>query len=200
MVFSIVSEGKDLEEVYFGKDGVLVRRQGAARSSSIARRSRSRIPPRIRDRLKEHGAEYRLRAGVRQRQGDQGRQAVVGRLRPGGRSQAVDAADRGVRAAGRVLRRRGRARAHLQDRAQRHARRRHREPDRDHAAGQQDGRAAPRLSRVHEQRRDGLDVHRATRRRRWSISTGRRPSRRSCCARISISASSSAARWTCRCR
>ena len=53
---------------------------------------------------------------------------------------------------------------------------------------------------VHEQRRDGLDVHRATSRRRWSISTGPRPSRRNCCARTSISVSNSAANTTCRCR
>jgi len=38
--------------------------------------------------------------------------------------------------------------------------RRHREPDRDHAAHQQDGRAAPCLPRLPQQRRDGLDVHR----------------------------------------
>ena len=65
---------------------------------------------------------------------------------------------------------------------------------------QQDGRAAPRLPGLPQQRRDGLDVHRAISRRRWSISTGRRRSRRNCCARTSISGSSSAARWTCRCR
>ena len=48
--------------------------------------------------------------------------------------QGRDAADRSVRAARRLLRRRRRTRAHLQDRAQRHARRGDREPDRDHAA------------------------------------------------------------------
>ena len=118
----------------------------------------------------------------------------------GGGRQDRAADHRGDRAAGRLLCRRGRARAHLQDRAQRDARRRDREPGRDHAARQQDGRAAPRVPGVHEQQRDGLDVHRATSRRRWSISTGPRPSRRNCCARTSTSASSSAATRTCRCR
>jgi 3-hydroxyisobutyrate dehydrogenase len=55
---------------------------------------------------------------------------------------------------------RRRAGAGVQDRAQRHARRGDREPDRDHAARQQDGRAAPRVPRLHQQFRDGLDVHR----------------------------------------
>ena len=53
---------------------------------------------------------------------------------------------------------------------------------------------------VHEQQRDGFDVHALQSRRRWSISTGPRPSRRNCCARTSISASGSAANGMCRCR
>ena len=76
----------------------------------------------------------RRRAGERQRQGDQGRQAVRGGVGPGSGVQDRDAADRDIRAARRVLCGRRRTRARVQDRAQRHARRRHRESDRDHAA------------------------------------------------------------------
>ena len=117
----------------FGKDGVALRRQAAEDRGRLLDHLGRGVGA-IRKRLKEHGADFVCRAGVRQRQGDQGRQAVVGRLRPGSRLQGDDAADRGVRAAGVVLCRRGRARARLQDRAQRHARRGDREPDRDHAA------------------------------------------------------------------
>ncbi len=84
VVFSIVSTGKDLEEVYLGKDGVLA---GAGKMpkmlvdcSSISVEESAAI----RKRLAERGVELRRRAGVRQRQGDQGRQAVVGGLRAGG--------------------------------------------------------------------------------------------------------------------
>ena len=199
VVFAIVSTGKDVEEVYSAKTACSAAAQEAEDVGRLLvdlGRGVRRHP----QAPEGKGRELHRRAGVRQRQGDQGRQAVVGGVRSGSRRQDRDAADRGVRAAGRVLCRRRRTRAHLQDRAQRHARRRDREPDRDHAARQQDGRAAPRLPRLHEQRRHGLDVHRATRRRRWSISTGPRPSRPNCCARTSISASSSAANGTCRCR
>ena len=42
VVFSIVSEGKDLEEVYFGKDGLLSAGGKAPKSSSTAPRFQSR--------------------------------------------------------------------------------------------------------------------------------------------------------------
>ena len=65
----------------------------------------------------------RRRAGERQCQGDQGRQALHRRLRQRGGLQGGHADDRGGGAAGRLLCGRGRARAHLQDRPQCHARR-----------------------------------------------------------------------------
>ena len=58
-MFSIVVDGKDVEEVYFGKDGV---RRGNGKTaedrSSTARPSRSRSSADIRKRLKERGAEF----------------------------------------------------------------------------------------------------------------------------------------------
>ena len=134
VLFSIVATGKDVQEVLYGKNGVSQpRRQDAAdRGRLLDHRGRGiRRDPRQAQAARRR---FRRRAGERQRQGDQGRQAFRRRLRPGSRLQDGDAADRSVRAARRVLCRRRRARARLQDRAQRHARRRHREPDRDHAA------------------------------------------------------------------
>ena len=200
VVFSIVSTGKDVEQVCFGKDGVLHRQQDA----EDVRRLLDDFGRGIR-RDPQAPERERRRASLAAPVSGNAKVIKAGKLSsvvsgPEADAKIVDAADRGVRAAGRLLCRRRRARARLQDRAQRHARRGDREPDRDHAARQQDGRAAPRLPAVHEQRRDGLDVHRATSRRRWSISTGPRRSRRSCCARTSISASRSAANGTCRCR
>ena len=159
VLFSIVSTGKDLEQVYFGKNSVTGHGGKIPKifvdCSTIAVEESAAI----RDRLKQLGAEF-VAAPV------SGNAKVI----KAGKLSAVvsgseaacqdgDADAGGDRAAGRVLRGRGRARAHLQDRPQRHARRRDREPDRDHAARQQDGRPAPRLPRVHEQRRHGLDVH-----------------------------------------
>ena len=47
VVFSIVSTGKDLEQVYFGKDGVCTAATASCRAcSSTARPSRWRSPPR----------------------------------------------------------------------------------------------------------------------------------------------------------
>ena len=109
-------------------------RAGCRRSWSTARPSRSRNSAAIRERLQAARQRLRGLAGERQRQGDQGRQAVGGGLRPRGRLQGRDADDRGVRAARRLLCGRRRARARVQDRAQRDARRGDREPDRDHAA------------------------------------------------------------------
>ena len=75
IVFSIVAEGKDVEQVYFGKDGVLS-------SNKTPRRVRRLLDHRGRgigrDPEAAEGAQrrLRLRAGERQRQGHQGRQAV----------------------------------------------------------------------------------------------------------------------------
>ena len=159
VLFSIVSTGKDVEEVYFGKNGVTA---AAARRRRCCRLLDHRGRGIRHDPQTAQAARQRLRrlSGERQRQGDQGRQAVRGRVRTGSRVPQGRADDPGVRAARRLLRGRGRARARVQDRPQRDARRGDREPDRDHAADQQDGRAAPRLPGLPQQRRDGLDVHR----------------------------------------
>ena len=84
MVFSIVAEGKDVEEVYLGKDGVLSgnKTPGVFVDCSTISVEESAA---IRKRLTERGAEYVCSPVSRQRQGDQGRQAVVGLLGPGGR-------------------------------------------------------------------------------------------------------------------
>jgi len=182
VLFSIVSAGPTSMSL-FRQSGVVTRAATSCRRfSSTAPPSRSRNRSRC---APSQGARQRfhLRAGERQRQGDQIRQALLRRLRAGGglsRGRAMIKASR--RAACPMWR--GRARARVQDRAQRHARRRDREPDRDHAAHNKMGvRATP--SCVPQQRRDGLDVT-AYKSPRWSISTGPRPSRPSFCARISI--------------
>ena len=161
VLFSIVSAGPDLDEVYFGKHGVVTTGGNKLPKifvdcSTIAVEESVEV----RKRLKERGSDF-ICAPV------SGNAKVIkaGKLssvvlRPGSGVPHRRADDQGVRAARRLLRRRGRARARVQDRAQRHARRGDREPDRDHAAGEQAGRAAPRLPVVPQQRRDGLDVHR----------------------------------------
>ena len=76
------STGKDVEEVYFGKNGVHRPQRQAAedlrrlldhRGRGIRRRSASK--------LKQLGADFVAAPVSRQRQGDQGRQALRGRLR-----------------------------------------------------------------------------------------------------------------------
>ena len=160
IVFTMVSTGKDLEQVYFGEDGVVAGcRRAAAEDPGRLLLDRHRTvggDPRA---AEATGLRIRQRAGERQRQVRQGRQALSGRLGSEGRlrtGRAVSGDDRGFR---RRLRRRRRARAHLQDRAQRLPRRRHPEPRRDHHPGAEGRRAAPRLPRFHERQRDGLDVH-----------------------------------------
>ena len=59
VLFTMVSEGKDLEEVYFGPDGVVKNSKGKLPKtfvdcSSISVENSSRT----RDRLKEHGAQF----------------------------------------------------------------------------------------------------------------------------------------------
>ncbi len=148
------------------------------------------------------GARRRLPclARQRQRQGREGRQAQRRCIGPQGGVRGRQALHPELRSARRFLRRRGRALAHLQDRPQRAAGRRHPEPRRDHHSGPEGRRAASRLPRFHQQQRDGLGVHAATSRMRWSTSTGPPHSRRTCCARTSISASRPRAGSTCRCR
>ena len=126
IVFAIVSTGKDVEEVLFGKDGLL---SGAAKPKMVVDCSSISVEEfaAIRKRLAEKGVSF-IASPV------SGNAKVIkaGKLSavvsgPEGRCQDGNAADRGVRAAGRVLRRRRRARAYLQDRTQRDARRGDRE-------------------------------------------------------------------------
>ncbi len=200
VLFSIVSTGKDLEQVYFGKNSVTGHGGKIPKifvdCSTVAVEESAAI----RDKLKQLGAEF-VAAPV------SGNAKVIkaGKLSAvvsGSEAacKAVDADAGGGRAAGRVLRGRGRARARLQDRPQRHARRGDREPDRDHAAGQQDGRAPARLPRLHEQRRHGLDVHALQIAGAGQSRLDHDVHARSCCARTSIWAWSSAANGMCRCR
>src|SRR5579885_663731 len=59
IVFAIVSEGKDLEEVYFGKDGVVTNAKGKLPKIFVDCSSISvEDSVRIRARLKEHGVEF----------------------------------------------------------------------------------------------------------------------------------------------
>ena len=177
IVFSIVSTGKDLEEVYLGPGGVT---SGKGKlpaifvdCSTIGVEESARVPcaPR-RGRRPVH----RL-ARQRQRPGDPRAQALRRGVRPRGRLPPGRAPDQGVRAGRRVLRRRGRAGARVQDRPQRDAGRRHREPDRDHAAVQQDRACRATPSWPSSTTAPWARCSRATSRRRWSTSTGPPPSR-----------------------
>ena len=201
IVFIMVSTGKDLEQVCFGKGGVAAGGKGKAPKVIVDCSSIS-VQESADCRAKLAGARRRFprRAGERQRQGGEGRQAERRRVGPQERFRDGQALHAELRAARRVLRRRGRAVAHLQDRAQRDAGRGDPEPRRDHHPGREGRRAAPRLPGVHQQRRHGLHVHALQVQRASSISTGPRRSRPSCCARTSTSGWRPPASWTCRCR
>ena len=85
VLFSIVSTGKDLKEVLFGPNGAATGHKVppiVVDCSTIAVEDSAKV----RAMLKEHGCRFRRRAGERQRQGDQGRQAVGGDLRSAKRS------------------------------------------------------------------------------------------------------------------
>jgi len=59
MLFAIVSEGKDLEEVYFGKDGIVTNAKGKLPKTFVDCSSISvDDSARIRGRLKEHGVDF----------------------------------------------------------------------------------------------------------------------------------------------
>jgi 3-hydroxyisobutyrate dehydrogenase len=59
ILFAIVSEGKDLEEVYFGKDGVVTNAKGKLPKTFVDCSSISvEDSERIRARLKEHGVDF----------------------------------------------------------------------------------------------------------------------------------------------
>ena len=126
-------------------------------SSSNARRSRSRARRELRALLAARGVEL-LAAPVsgNAKVIKAGRLSFVcsgprARVRP---RAAVSQDDR----AGRIVRRRRRAGAHRQDLPQRVPRRRDAVAGRDHRARAEGRRAAPRVSRLHEPERDGLDV------------------------------------------
>ena len=157
IVFTMVSTGKDVKEVLFGDKGVLS--QGKA--PKIVVDSHLDLARRVRRDPREAQGERRQvprRARLGQREGDQGGQAHGRRVGAAGRVRRGVAVSRRDRA-GRVLRRRRRALAHRQDLPQRDARRRHPEPVRDHDPRRESRHEAPRVSRLPEQERDGLDVH-----------------------------------------
>ena len=102
VLFSIVSTGKDVEDVLFGKDGVAA---GGKMPPiwSTARPSRSRNPPRSATRLKELGSDF-----VASPVSGNAKVIKAGKLSavvsgPEAACKTVDAADRGLRAARRVL-------------------------------------------------------------------------------------------------
>jgi 3-hydroxyisobutyrate dehydrogenase len=104
VLFTIVSTGSDLEEVYFGDNGIVTRAKGTLPKifvdcSTIAVEDSAHIAAR----LEKCGVDF-VSAPV-------SGNALVVRTR--GRRQAGATANRGVRAQRRVLCRRGRARAHL---------------------------------------------------------------------------------------
>ena len=81
IIFSIVAEGKDVEQVYFGQDGVLFHQQDAAgvrRLLDHRGRGLGRDPQASSRRC---GAEFVCGADLGQRQGDQGGEAVGGAAR-----------------------------------------------------------------------------------------------------------------------
>ncbi len=86
VLFSIVSTGKDLKEVLFGPNGAATGDKVPPIVVDCSTIAVSRIPAESARSSRSTAAEFRRRAGERQRQGDQGRQAVGGRLRPARRS------------------------------------------------------------------------------------------------------------------
>lgn len=104
ILFAIVSEGKDLEEVYFGPNGIVTTAKGKLPKIFVDCSSISVEDFRAHSRPAE-GKErrIRLRAGVGQWPRHQSRQAVRGRFRPGSAEQDGYADHRSVRSARRVL-------------------------------------------------------------------------------------------------
>ena len=160
IVFTMVSTGKDLEQVYFGENGLVAAASGPRPKilvdcSSIGVEQSEAI----RARLKQLGCEFVSSPVSGNGKTRQGRQALHGGFGPEGGVRPGAALSRDHRRLRRLLCRRGRARAHLQDRAQRLPRRRDPEPRRDHHSGAKGRRAAPRLPRLHERQRARLDLH-----------------------------------------
>ncbi len=143
VLFSIVATGADVQEVLYGKNGVCS--QGGKMPPIVVDCSTIAVEEsaEIRDKLKQFDADF-----VASPVSGNAKVIKAGKLSAvvSGPEAACKAAmplievfaPRGVSYVGHW-----RTRAGLQDCAQCHARRRHREPDRDHAAHQQDGRAAP---------------------------------------------------------
>ena len=134
VLFSIVATGKDVQDVLYGKNGVCS--QGGKMPPIVVDCSTIAVEESaaIRDKLKQLGADF-VAAPV------SGNAKVI---KAGKLSAVVSGPEAACKTATplievfapqrRVLCGRRRARARLQDRPQRHARRRHRESDRDHAA------------------------------------------------------------------
>ena len=149
IVFTMVSTGKDLEQVYFGDNGLVASASGPRPKilvdcSSIGVEQSEAI----RARLKQLGCEF-----VSSPVSGNGKCVKAGKLSTvvSGPKAAFDQVEPYLadhRRLRRLLCRRGRAGAHLQDRAQRLSRRGDPEPRRDHHPGAEGRRAAPRLPRI----------------------------------------------------
>ena len=113
VLFSILDTGKSVQDVLYGKNGVCS--QGGKMPPIVVDCSTIAVEEIRGDPRQAQTARlrFRRRAGERQRQGHQGRKTLRGGVGAGGRVQDRDAADRGFRAAGRVLCGRGRARSRL---------------------------------------------------------------------------------------
>ena len=111
------------------------------------------------ERPRQARREVPRRAGQRQSEMRARRKILLRRFGSEGRLRAGEAAAPRDRAAGRDLCRRGRARAHVQDRRQPAARGHHREHDGGDAARAEGRREAQRLPGVPERQRRGLDLH-----------------------------------------
>ena len=124
VLFSIVSTGKDLDQVYFGKNSVSGHGGKIPKvlvdCSTIAVEELAAI----RDRLKQLGSEFVAAPVSGNAKVIKGGQTLSGGVRQRGRVQERSAAALRHCSARRLLCGRRRARPHLQDRSQRHARRR----------------------------------------------------------------------------
>ena len=158
VVFTMVSTTDDLKEVLFGDGGLVTGASEAAGWWSTAPRSRRRARPRSARGSKALGVAY-LCAPV----SGNAKVAKAGKLLivasgPKALYDKAAALPAGHGPQGHVGGR-GRAGAHLEDRAQHHVRRRHPEPVRDHRAGREGRHPAPRVPGEHQRLGAGLHVH-----------------------------------------
>ena len=193
----MVSTYEDVKEV-IGK-APCSRNRASRRWSWSALRFRSKARRNFSKILSEQRRRVPRRTGERKRESHQGREADLRRVRAEGSVREGQALSRhdGHRL---QLRRRRRARAHRQDLPQRAPRRGHPVAVRDHGPRGEGRHAAPCVSRLPEQERDGLDVHALQDAGAGEPRLPRHLHAASCCARTSTSASTPGANSRCRCR